>query len=73
MKILISVKFENRKIKIEKVKEKEYLVFLKSLPVQGKANSEAVKIIAKHFKVDEKEVKIISGKKSRKKIVEIKK
>ncbi len=44
---------------------------LVSRPERGKANLELVKKLAKHFDVSSSQVRIISGLKSRKKIVEI--
>ncbi len=70
MEIILTVKFENRKEKVEKRGEK-YFVYVKSLPEKGKANSEVVREIAKYFKVNENEVKIIKGKRSRKKIISL--
>ena len=44
---------------------------LKAPPVDGKANEELVKFLAKEFGVKKDGVKIISGKTGRKKIIEI--
>jgi len=45
-----------------------YLVSLKSIPENNKANIELIKLLSKYFK---KEVKIKSGYSSRKKVVEV--
>lgn len=71
MKIHIKVKFENRKEKIEKIDNENYIVFVKSEPEKGKANKEIIKNLVKYFKKDISDIKIISGLKSRKKIIEI--
>jgi len=42
-------------------------------PIQGKANQELIKVLSKYFKVSKSKVIIITGDKSRNKIVEIKK
>jgi uncharacterized protein (TIGR00251 family) len=68
MEISVTVKFENRKEKVEKKNEK-YIVYVKSLPEKGKANCEVIREIAKYFQVSEKEVKIVSGIKSRRKVI----
>ena len=52
---------ENEKIK----------VYVKSQPTDGKANKEAIKLIAEFFKVRKKDIKIIQGAKSREKLIEI--
>jgi uncharacterized protein len=49
-------------------KDKEYEVWIKEKPIDGKANKELVKILKKYFK---KDVSIIHGLKSRDKVVEI--
>jgi len=47
------------------------IVGLKSKPIGGRANRELVRKLAKHFGVSTSQVRIISGLKSREKIVEI--
>ena len=41
-------------------------------PVEGKANKELVNILSKHFKVSKSKISVVSGHKSRNKIIEIK-
>ena len=40
-------------------------------PVKGEANLEIIKKIAKHFGIPKSRVKIVSGEKSREKIIEV--
>jgi len=47
------------------------VVGLTSRPEKGKANTELVKKLAKHFDVPSSQVRIVFGLKSRRKIVEI--
>ena len=47
-------------------------VGLSSLPEKGKANGELIRKLAKRFDISSSNVKIVSGFKSRRKIVEIK-
>lgn len=49
----------------------EIAIGIKSEPQKGKANKELLEKISKHFKVRKSNIKIISGEKSRKKIIEI--
>lgn len=52
----------------------EYLrVKIAAPPIEGKANRELVNILSEHFKVSKSKISIISGQKSRNKIVEINK
>ncbi len=46
-------------------------VKLTSPPVEGKANKELIKVLAKEFKINKKDIEIISGKKSKNKIVRL--
>jgi len=68
MKIEIKLHPNSSQEKVIKTSEKEYEVWIKEKPLEGKANEELTKILKKYFK---KPVKIIRGLKSRKKIVEV--
>ena len=68
MKYNVEVTFHRDFVKVEGSK---ILVGLMSKPEKGKANTELVKKIAKHFNVPSSRVSIISGFKSRDKTVEI--
>jgi len=68
MRYEVDVKFREDFVKVE---GNRIIVGLISKPEKGKANLELVKKLAKHFKVPSSQIKIISGLKSRKKIVEI--
>lgn len=72
MIIEVTVKFEKRKEKIVKKTEKEYLIYLRSEPVRGEANKEVTTEIARFFNVKEESIKIVEGKKERKKKILIK-
>ena len=54
-----------------KVEDDKIIVGLTSKPERGKANLELIKKLAKHFKVSSSQIRIVSGLKSRRKIVEI--
>ena len=47
------------------------VVYVDAPPVKGKANKRLVQILAKHFGVSKSKIQIVSGEKSREKIVEI--
>ena len=68
MKYEVEVKFHKNFIKVEGNK---ILVGLTSKPEKGKANLELIKKLAKHFKVPSSHVRIVSGLKSKRKIVEV--
>jgi hypothetical protein len=71
MKISVTVKPGKRVSRIEKNKSSgSYTAFLKSQPIKGRANVELIKLIKKELGC-EKAPKIISGRNSKKKLIEI--
>ena len=68
MRYEVEVSFHKDFLKVEANK---IMVGLTSKPEKGKANLELIKKLAKHFKVSSSQVRIVSGLKSRRKIVEI--
>jgi uncharacterized protein (TIGR00251 family) len=54
-----------------RVNGNEIVIGITSKPEKGKANLELIKKLAKYFNVSSSQVRIISGFKSRRKIVEI--
>jgi uncharacterized protein YggU (UPF0235/DUF167 family) len=68
MKYEIEVVFHKDFVKVEGNK----IIFgLSSKPEHGKANLELTKKLAKHFNFSSSQVKILSGLKSKRKIVEV--
>ena len=55
--------------KTQRVSDKNYLVYLKSSPENNKANIELIKLLRRYF---DKDVRIINGKSSMRKTVEVK-
>lgn len=68
MKIGVKVKPSSGKREIEKLSDSRYVIYLKSQQEKNKANIELLKLLKKHFK---KSVKILRGKTSKNKIIEI--
>ena len=68
MRYVVEVIFHRDFLKVE---DNKIIVGLTSKPEKGKANLELIKKLAKHFRVSSSQVKIVSGLKSRRKIVEI--
>ena len=54
-----------------KVNNDEISVGIQSKPEKGEANRELIKKLSKHFNVSQSQVKITSGEKSRKKLIQI--
>lgn len=78
MKIGVKVRVGKRENKasehFDKLSVKERRVFVVSvreLPVEGKANLAVVKVLAKYFGVAQKNIRLISGASSKQKIFEV--
>jgi hypothetical protein len=71
MKLLIKVKPNSRQEKIEKT-EDGYIVYVKEPPIENKANRAVIRVLAEYFKVPKFQISILSGLKSKQKVVEIK-
>ncbi len=72
MIIFIKVKTKKNEDKIKKIDNFRYEISTKEIPIKGRVNKAIIKILAKHFKVSLLKIKIISGFKSKEKIIEIK-
>lgn len=64
----VEVKFHEDFVRME---GDRIIVGLRSKAEKGKANRELIEKLAKHFKVQSSRVRIISGLRSRRKIVEV--
>lgn len=72
MKVLrVKVKPNSKKQEIQPIEDGSLLVYLKSPPVEGKANAELIKLLAERFNVTKSQVHIKSGLSSKQKRVEI--
>ncbi len=71
MKIFTKVKINNFQKKVRKIDKNHFEVWIKEKPIQGKANKTLVKLLADYFDVSLSEIKIISGVKSKEKIIQI--
>ncbi|MGC9066208.1 MAG: DUF167 domain-containing protein [Candidatus Ratteibacteria bacterium] len=71
MKITVKVKILSKEEKIVRSGPKQWIVYVKAPPSDGKANNQVIKLIAEYLKIPKSAVKIISGIKSRNKIIEI--
>ncbi|MBO1057332.1 MAG: DUF167 domain-containing protein [Dolichospermum sp. JUN01] len=67
----VKVKPNSKQQKIEELADGSLIVYLKSPPVDGKANEELIKLLAKKFDVSKSSIRIKSGTTSRQKVIEI--
>ncbi len=71
MKIFVYVKANAKESQVEKIDDTTYKVSVKAPPVEGKANKEVEEVIARHFGFPVSKVFIVSGFKSKSKVVAI--
>ncbi|MBF1991669.1 DUF167 domain-containing protein [Fischerella thermalis] len=71
MQIKVKVKPNSKMQKIEEAADRSLIVYLKSPPVDGKANEELIKVLSENFHVPQSRIIIKSGLSSRQKLIEI--
>jgi hypothetical protein len=69
-KISVFIKPNSKQEKVES-SATGYIVYVKEPPIENRANNALVKLIAEHFKIPKSKVKITSGLKSKRKIIEL--
>jgi uncharacterized protein len=69
-KYQITVKPGNSQEKIVATDDQKLIVYLRTKPHDGEANSALIKILAKHLNIPKTSLKITRGQKSRTKIIE---
>lgn len=68
MKYSVIVKFHKDFVKVD---GKQIVVGIQAKPEKGKANEEVIQKIARHFKIAPSRVRIHSGVRSQRKVIEI--
>jgi len=71
MKIFVKVKPRARAEEAERADEAHFKVAVREPPAGGKANEAVRKVLAKYFDVAISRVRIVSGRASKQKIIEI--
>jgi uncharacterized protein (TIGR00251 family) len=71
MQKIVKVKPNSQQQKIEELADGSLIVHLKSPPIDGKANEELIKLLAKKFDVPKSAITIKSGVTSRNKLITI--
>lgn len=71
MKLQVKVKPNAKQQKIEEAEDGSLIISLKSPPIDGKANEELIKLLAKKYQVSKSQISIQSGLSSRHKLIEI--
>jgi uncharacterized protein (TIGR00251 family) len=70
MKIQVKVKPNSRTEEVSQEGD-SFIVKVKEPPKEGKANQAVIKLLAEHFGVPKSQVRILSGFKSRNKVIEV--
>ncbi len=71
MRIYLKVRTRSNQQKIEKISEGDYKIWVRSVPERGKANQEIIETLSNYFKIGKSAIKIVGGKTSSKKIMDI--
>lgn len=72
MKYSVSVKLHSKLApKVIETAPGELTVHINAKPHDGEANKELIKLISKHFKAPKTKIKILTGEKSRQKVLDI--
>jgi len=72
MKIFVKAKTRAKEERIIlQTNETHFVVFVKELPIKGKANEAIIKVLAEYFKVSKSAIKLVSGFSSKNKIFEV--
>jgi len=70
MKIQVKVK-PNSKTEGLSQKGDSFIVKVREPPKEGKANQSVIKLLAEHFGISQSQVRILSGFRSRNKVIEV--
>jgi uncharacterized protein (TIGR00251 family) len=70
MRILVKVKPNSRLEEVSRESD-SYVVRVKEPPREGKANQAVIRLLADHFGASKSKVRILSGLRSRSKVIEV--
>lgn len=70
-KLTLTIKPGSSQEKINKNDDGSLIVYLRAKPHDGEANAALIKLLSKHYHVGKTSITIVSGAKSRNKVVEI--
>jgi uncharacterized protein (TIGR00251 family) len=70
MKIQVKVKPSSKTAEVSR-EGNSFIVKVKEPPKEGKANQAVIKLLAEHFGVPQSQVRILSGFRSRNKVIEV--
>jgi hypothetical protein len=71
MRITVTTKPRSKVEKVERVDDKNFVVSVRALPVEGQANRAVLLALADYLEVPLSRIRIVSGAGARKKIIDI--
>ena len=71
MKLNVVVKPNARKNAVETREDGSLVVYVSTPPIEGRANERLVQVLAEHFGRPRRDIVIVSGVRSKRKIVEV--
>jgi len=71
MKIFVKVKPNSKIEKVKKVDSNHFEVWVKEVPIEGKANQRLIEIMSEYFGIPKKNIVILSGQNSKNKILKV--
>ena len=71
MKIFVKTKPRSKQERVEKIDETHFIVAVKEIPIEGRANKAIIKALADYFDVARSSVRIVSGHTARQKRIEV--
>ena len=71
MRIRVCVKIKAARAEVTKIDDNNYEVRVNENATEGKANKRLIEILSKHFCVSKSKILIVSGSRSREKIVDV--
>jgi len=69
MKLVVTVKTNSKHPGVEKIDETHFIVRVKEMPIEGKANEAVIKTMAKFLNIPPASVALLFGSKSKNKIL----
>jgi len=71
MKFTINVKAGSKRNEVVRTEDGQFKIFVTVPPIEGKANEKVIELLSEFFKKPKRSISIVSGFKSKIKIVEI--
>ena len=71
MRIKVKIKPNSSQNTLTIMDDGTLLIKIKAAPIKGQANSEMIKLLAKYYKIPQKNINIIHGQTAKTKLIEI--